>query len=80
MILCSCAVIRQEELREAIRSLHGENPGAPITPNRVYRRIGKAPTCMVCAPLLVRRIYRIANEVIVRDGILGGEEEPRRLR
>ena len=52
MILCSCAVIRQEELRDAIRQLHGENPSAPITPNRVYRKIGKTPTCMVCAPLL----------------------------
>ena len=80
MILCSCAVIRQDELREAIRRLHAENPSAPMTPNRVYRKIGKAPTCMVCAPLLVRRIYRIANEVIVREGVLGGEKEPRRLR
>jgi len=80
VILCSCAVIRQEELREAIRSLHAENASAPITPNRVYRKIGKTPTCMVCAPLLVRRIYRLANEVIVREGILGGEEEPRRLK
>jgi hypothetical protein len=35
---------------------------------------------MVCAPLLVRRIYRIANDVVVREGILGGEDEPRRLR
>jgi hypothetical protein len=80
MILCSCAVIRQEELREAIRSLHDANPAAPITPSRVYRKMGKSPTCMVCAPLLVRRIYRIANDVIVREGILGGEDEPRRLR
>ena len=76
MILCSCAVIRQEELREAIRSLHAENPGAPITPNRVYRKIGRAPTCMVCAPLLVRRIYRIANDVIVREGIMGNGPLP----
>ncbi len=80
MILCSCAVITQEELWEAIRALHAENPSAPMTPNRVFRKIGKAPTCMVCAPLLVRRIYRFANEVIVREGIMGGEEEPRRLR
>jgi hypothetical protein len=80
MILCSCAVIHKEELREAIRVLHDENPSAPITPNRVYRKIGKTPTCMVCAPLLVRHIYRIAHEVIVREGMLGGEEEPRRLK
>jgi hypothetical protein len=80
MILCSCMLIRQDELREAIRALHRENPNAPITPNRVYRRIGRTPTCMVCAPLLIRRIYRIANDVIIREGIHGGDDEPRRLR
>ena len=80
MILCSCALIRQNELRDAIRVLHRQNPGAPITPNRVYKALGKTPSCMSCAPLLVRRIYRIANEVIVQEGILGGEEEPRRLK
>ena len=80
MILCSCALIRQNELRDAIRLLHKKNPSAPITPNRVYKTLGKTPSCMLCAPLLVRRIYRIANEVAVQEGILGGEEEPRRLR
>jgi hypothetical protein len=80
MILCSCMLIRQDELRDAIRALHRENPSAPITPNRVYRHLGRTPTCMVCAPLLVRRIYRIASDVIVREGIHRGEDEPRRLR
>jgi hypothetical protein len=80
MILCSCMLIRQDELREAIRALHVESPSAPITPNRVYRRLKRTPTCMACAPLLVRRIYRIASDVVIREGIHGGDDEPRRLR
>ncbi len=80
MILCSCTLIRQADLKPAIRKLHAANPAAPITPNRVYRTLGKKPTCMVCAPLLTRRIYKAASEVIVQENILGGDEEPRRLK
>ena len=80
MIICSCAVIRQEELREAIRKLYRTNPGAPITPNRVYRTLGKTPTCMDCAPLLTLRIYATAQEVIVAEGLLRGDAHPRRIK
>lgn len=80
MILCSCAVIRQEELREAIRTLYRSNPSAPITPNRVYRALGKSPTCMDCAPLLVLRIYATAQEVIIGEGLLRGDAHPRRIK
>ena len=80
MIICSCAVIRQDELRDAIRQLYKSNPGAPITPNRVYRAIGRAPTCMDCAPLLTLRIYATAQEVIVAEGLLRGDAHPRRIK
>jgi hypothetical protein len=80
MIICSCAVIRQDELRDAIRKLYKANPSAPITPNRVYRTLGKAPTCMDCAPLLTLRIYATAQEVIVAEGLLRGDSHPRRIR
>lgn len=80
MIICSCAVIRQAELRDAIRALYRRNPGAPITPNRVYRALGKTPTCMDCAPLLTLRIYATAQEVIVAEGLLRGDAHPRRIK
>lgn len=80
MIICSCAVIRQAELRDAIRKLHRSNPKAPITPNRVYRELGKTPTCMECAPLLVLRIYATASEVIVGESLMRGGEQPRRIK
>ena len=80
MIICSCAVIRQDELRDAIRKLHKANPSAPITPNRVYRALGKAPTCMDCAPLLVLRIYATAQEVILGEMVMRGDALPRRIK
>lgn len=80
MIICSCAVITEAEVREAVRVLHRKNPKAAITPARVYRQIGRTPSCMDCAPLLVRRIYKIGYEVVVGEDILKGQEIPRRLK
>jgi hypothetical protein len=61
MILCSCAVIRETELRDAIRVLHKENPSAPMTPNRVYRQIGRKPDCMACSPCLAPDVWAISD-------------------
>jgi len=80
MILCSCCVIRQIDLANAIRALLKENPSAQITPNRVYRHLGKRPDCMDCAPLLVRRINILAAEITVKEEILKGQDIPRRLQ
>lgn len=80
MIICSCAVISDKEVREAIRLLHKNNPSAAITPSRVYKAIGRKPSCMECAPLLVRRIYKIGYEVTVNEDILKGQDVPRRLK
>jgi bacterioferritin-associated ferredoxin len=80
MILCSCAVIRQDEMRDAIRELVRKNPNAPVTPNRVYKQMGKTPDCTDCAPLLLRRIQMIYTDIIVNEKILKGQEPPRRLK
>ena len=80
MILCSCCVIRQDDLRDAVRALVAENPKAPITLNRVYRFLGKTPDCTDCSPLLTRRISILAAEIIVKEDILRGQDIPRRLK
>ncbi|WP_136657745.1 hypothetical protein [Nitratireductor sp. XY-223] len=80
MILCSCCVIRQDELRAAVRALITENPKAPVTLNRVYRHLGRKPDCMDCSPLLTRRISMISADIIVREDILRGQDIPRRLK
>lgn len=80
MILCSCCVIRQADLADAIRALRRENPNAQVTPNRVYRHLGMRPDCMECAPLLIRRINVLSAEIMIREEILKGEDIPRRLK
>ncbi|MCB1389718.1 MAG: hypothetical protein KDK12_11355 [Rhodobacteraceae bacterium] len=79
MILCSCCVIRQKDLAEAIRALRRRNPAAPVTPNRVYKELGKTPTCMDCAPLLIRRINVLSAEIMIREEMFKGQEVPERL-
>lgn len=80
MILCSCAVIREDEMRAAIRELIKKNPKAPVTPNRVYKQMGKSPDCSDCAPLLTRRIQLIAADVAISELVLKGQAQPRRLQ
>ncbi len=80
MIICQCCVIRTSELKSAVRELINSNPKAQVTPNRVYRQLGKSPTCAECAPLLIRRINQFAHEIAVRENILKGQEMPRRLQ
>jgi hypothetical protein len=80
MINCTCAEIRQNELEEAVRALHKANRSAPITPNRVYRALGKTPTCMDCAPLLTLRIYATAQQVIIGESLMRGDAQPRRIK
>ena len=80
MILCSCCVIRQEELRTTVRALLSQNPKAPVTLNRVYKHLGRKPDCTDCSPLLTRRINIISAEIIVQEDILRGQEIPRRLK
>jgi len=80
MIICSCCVIRQDDLAGAVRALRKENPNAQITPNRVYRALGKRPVCNDCASLIVRRINITAADIIVREELHRGQDVPRRLR
>jgi len=80
LILCSCCVIRESELEEAIRSLREQNPNAQITPNRIYREIGRKPECAECTPLLLRRINLLATSIMVNEEVLKGQDFPRRLK
>lgn len=80
MIICQCCVIRAEELKSAVRTLLQSNPNAQVSPNRVYKLLGKKPNCTDCAPLLIRRINQFAHEIAVNERILKGQDMPRRLR
>lgn len=79
MIICQCAVMREDEIERAIRALLEKNPKAQITQSRLFKEMGVKPDCTDCAPLLNHKITRIAGEVTL-SGMLRGGEVPRRLK
>lgn len=51
MIICSCNVISDHDIAEAILELRKEDPLAVITPGVVFKKLGKRPNCGNCLPL-----------------------------
>jgi len=57
MIVCSCTVISDTDIENALVEILGA-PNAPIpTPGVVYRHLSKRMNCCGCAPLAVETIY-----------------------
>ena len=57
MIVCSCAVISDRDIEQAILDIMSA-PQAPIpTPGLVYRTLGKRIKCCGCLPVTVETIY-----------------------
>lgn len=54
MIVCSCNIITQAEIAEAVRRLRARDPYAVITPGLIFRTLGKRPNCGNCLPLVSR--------------------------
>lgn len=48
MIVCSCNVLTEARILEAARALAAEDPTRPITPGRLFRRLGARPNCGTC--------------------------------
>ena len=80
MIVCHCNAITDRDIRAAVDWMRAADARTIITPGKVYRALGKSPTCMDCAPLLTLRIYATAQEVIVAEGLLRGDAHPRRIK
>ncbi|MCL4188857.1 MAG: (2Fe-2S)-binding protein [Rhodobacteraceae bacterium] len=53
MIVCHCMVISEADIRGAIDWMRAADPEVIITPNRVYRALGKRADCGGCLPLFV---------------------------
>ncbi|HKZ97242.1 MAG TPA: hypothetical protein VJ045_09700 [Hyphomicrobiaceae bacterium] len=69
MIVCSCAVISDRDLEEAVLEIMSE-PNAPIpTPGVVYKQLAKRMTCCGCAPLAIETIYA-KMEDLERRGLI----------
>lgn len=57
MIVCSCNVIAESDIEDALIEILNQ-PDAPIpTPGLVYRHLRKRMNCCGCAPLAVDVIY-----------------------
>jgi len=53
MIICSCAVITDKDIRRAVEWMRAADPYAVVTPGKVYRALGKSPECGGCIRLFV---------------------------
>jgi hypothetical protein len=63
MIVCSCAVISDAQIEQALIEILSE-PNAPLpTPGVVYRHLEKRMVCCGCSPLAVSTIYRKIDEL-----------------
>lgn len=48
MIVCSCNVLTRSRIRAAAEALAIEDPFRPVTPGRLFRRLGARPNCGTC--------------------------------
>ena len=63
MIICSCAVISDRDIEQALVAILSE-PNAPLpTPGVVYRHMAKSMACCSCAPLAVSTIYALVEKL-----------------
>lgn len=57
MLICSCAVVSDRDIEQALLEIMNQ-PGAPLpTPGVVWRHLSKKMNCCGCAPLAVSTIY-----------------------
>lgn len=63
MIVCSCAVITDAQIEQALVEILSL-PDAPLpTPGVVYRHLQKKMVCCGCSPLAVSTIYQKIDEL-----------------
>ena len=54
MIVCSCSIITDKDVAEAVSALRTADPFVVLTPGLIYRHLGKRPSCGECLPLITR--------------------------
>jgi len=63
VIVCSCTMISDSDIEDALVEILNQ-PNAPIpTPGVVYRQLSRRMNCCSCAPLAVETIYKKVNEL-----------------
>jgi bacterioferritin-associated ferredoxin len=54
MIVCSCAIISDKDVAEAVSALRTADPFVVLTPGLIYRHLKKRPSCGNCLPLVTK--------------------------
>ena len=54
MIVCSCSVITDTDVAEAVSALRTADPFVVLTPGLIYRHLRKRPSCGSCLPLITK--------------------------
>jgi hypothetical protein len=66
MIVCSCSVITDKDIEDALIEILSQ-PNAPLpTPGVVYQHLQKKMVCCGCAPLAVSTIYEKIDQLAER--------------
>lgn len=69
MIVCSCTVIGDRDIEQALIEVLNR-PNAPIpTPGVIFRHLNKRMNCCGCAPVAVETIYNKVDE-LERKGLV----------
>ncbi len=62
MIICSCNVLSDEQLRKAAEEMRADPKGKLPTPGAVFRHLGCRPRCGSCFPSVIDIIHEKSSE------------------
>ncbi|MHA7774903.1 (2Fe-2S)-binding protein [Roseibium sp. M-1] len=62
MIICSCNVLSDKQLREAAEEMRADPNGKVPTPGAVFRHLGCRPRCGGCFPSVIDIIHQKSSE------------------
>ncbi|MEP3046729.1 MAG: (2Fe-2S)-binding protein [Roseibium sp.] len=62
MLICSCNVLTDEQLREASREMRADPNGKVPTPGAVFRYLGCRPRCGGCFPSVIDIIHEDVSD------------------
>jgi hypothetical protein len=66
MIVCSCQVISDKDIEQALVAILRQADAPLPTPGIVYRHLAKKMVCCSCSPLAVRTIYETIDRLAAR--------------
>jgi bacterioferritin-associated ferredoxin len=62
MIVCSCSMITDRDVENAVSALRTADPFVVLTPGLIYRYLGKRPSCGGCLPLITKLMVAYDEE------------------